>query len=367
MSINELSSGDKSKILNFLEKTRVDPSQFRTTVMKTLADIFGYDKLTFWLIDQNKNIYAPLTLNLDQNIIAAYQDVFFKYDFFHPLNMKGDSFLKRKVLLIEDIISREHFEKSHYFDRFLKNHNIHYELGTFLMDGKKLIGGIAMLRSIHEPPFDRRDKIIMEFLADYISRELSIYNQISHLEFQKKVFEYFSTSSPIGFTVIDEQLNIHYQNNATTTILSKLYPNLNPVKLIPHFFSEFMSNPFLSLKQGFTKTIFTHDFEQFTVHLQTLSRHDHPDFPVDDTLWTVVIVPDKTLNRWHLPKMTLEYPLTKREGEVLELVLKGCRNDEIAIELSVSLHTVKKHIQNIFQKFDVKNRTSLCYKINQYL
>ena len=48
--------------------------------------------------------------------------------------------------------------------------------------------------------------------------------------------------------------------------------------------------------------------------------------------------------------------LRKRELEVLSLLAQGYSNQEIATKLFVSLSTVKTHIQNLFEKLDVKRR-----------
>lgn len=49
--------------------------------------------------------------------------------------------------------------------------------------------------------------------------------------------------------------------------------------------------------------------------------------------------------------------LSEREWEVLEQVAKGLTNPQIADALSVTENTVKFHLQNIFQKLHVSNRT----------
>ena len=49
--------------------------------------------------------------------------------------------------------------------------------------------------------------------------------------------------------------------------------------------------------------------------------------------------------------------LTKREIEYLTLAALGCENLEIAAKLVVSLSTVKKTLENIFQKLKARNRT----------
>jgi DNA-binding NarL/FixJ family response regulator len=51
--------------------------------------------------------------------------------------------------------------------------------------------------------------------------------------------------------------------------------------------------------------------------------------------------------------------LTEREQEVTALACLGYRNYEIAETLGISHETVKTHMQNIFNKFDIRNRNEL--------
>ncbi|HEX8250922.1 MAG TPA: response regulator transcription factor [Pyrinomonadaceae bacterium] len=50
--------------------------------------------------------------------------------------------------------------------------------------------------------------------------------------------------------------------------------------------------------------------------------------------------------------------LTPSEQRILEMIVAGQSNKEIAFELSVSENTVKTHIKNIFEKLAVSDRTS---------
>lgn len=56
------------------------------------------------------------------------------------------------------------------------------------------------------------------------------------------------------------------------------------------------------------------------------------------------------------------YQLTAREAEIVGWILEGLKNVEIADRLYISEVTVKKHIQNIFEKMGVNNRTTLIRK-----
>ncbi len=63
------------------------------------------------------------------------------------------------------------------------------------------------------------------------------------------------------------------------------------------------------------------------------------------------------------PMLTLPMvrPLTEREQEILDLMRKGRKNREIAGELSIAESTVHKHVQNIFEKLNARNRTEAIY------
>lgn len=56
--------------------------------------------------------------------------------------------------------------------------------------------------------------------------------------------------------------------------------------------------------------------------------------------------------------------LTTREKEILELLAKGQMNKEVAFHLEISIGTVRKHIQNIYEKLHVNTRVEA---VNMYL
>lgn len=59
-----------------------------------------------------------------------------------------------------------------------------------------------------------------------------------------------------------------------------------------------------------------------------------------------------------------KYNISERETEIIDSIVVGKTNKEIASELYISINTVKTHIKNIYRKLDVKNRIQLIHKIN---
>jgi len=56
--------------------------------------------------------------------------------------------------------------------------------------------------------------------------------------------------------------------------------------------------------------------------------------------------------------------LSAREAQIIQLINKGMRSKEIASMLSLSIHTVNRHRQNIFQKLNVSNAMEACRVAN---
>ena len=56
--------------------------------------------------------------------------------------------------------------------------------------------------------------------------------------------------------------------------------------------------------------------------------------------------------------------LTKREQEVIGQLNTGAKNEQIAIELKVSVNTIKTHLRRIYSKLQVGNRTQAIIRYN---
>ncbi len=65
------------------------------------------------------------------------------------------------------------------------------------------------------------------------------------------------------------------------------------------------------------------------------------------------------------PNQLLIEPLSERELDVLRLIADGHTNQAIADELFIALSTVKKHVNNIYGKLNVANRTQAVKRANE--
>lgn len=61
----------------------------------------------------------------------------------------------------------------------------------------------------------------------------------------------------------------------------------------------------------------------------------------------------------------VDYNLTQRELEIVELLSKGLSYDQVGDNLGISYGTVRKHIENVYRKLGVHNKIEAIQKINQ--
>jgi DNA-binding NarL/FixJ family response regulator len=69
----------------------------------------------------------------------------------------------------------------------------------------------------------------------------------------------------------------------------------------------------------------------------------------------------RTLSRSATPRSNVRGeppPLTSRQRQLVSLIAAGLTNRQIARHLGLSEHTVRKHVENIFERLQVDSRTA---------
>ena len=69
--------------------------------------------------------------------------------------------------------------------------------------------------------------------------------------------------------------------------------------------------------------------------------------------------------RQRLDFLAEKFAISKRELEILELMLEGRNNKEIEERLFISYHTVKNHVSSLYRKLGVKNRYQLIHLLTR--
>jgi len=83
----------------------------------------------------------------------------------------------------------------------------------------------------------------------------------------------------------------------------------------------------------------------------SIQQNRPPEVVMQEFLTTAILNHDRKWQSWN--------DLTPREQHVAALACLGYTNKQIADRLSISVHTVKSHIRNILQKFEMHSKDEL--------
>ncbi|MDQ6600604.1 LuxR C-terminal-related transcriptional regulator [Bacillus salipaludis] len=243
-----LPSGMYQKILTFMDEVTGTEQDFRKQVLLAFDRLFGFHQSNFWLSDENENFIDPVMLNIDKYVMDDYLENHYHFDVLIPQKMIH-RIHKQRVISNLELFPPQGYEKSDFYNNFMKKYGFYYDVGLVLYNENKIIGLIDFVRSKKDHPFSSLELMSMEMISRFLTQKI--------------------LQSPL--------------------------------------------RPYESTKNN-----------------------------INDSF----------------------HELTLKEKEVLNLVQKGFTNVDLANELFISVNTVKKHLQSIYKKLDVSNRTSLCYKIN---
>ena len=232
---------------------------------------------------------------------------------------------------------------------------------------KKFIGILSVFRGREDPYFTSDDLHILEDAAKCIS---SIYYR-DNRQFRNidNFFHRFLDDMDIGAALIDRQLRIIDSNTIFNDYMSYVWkegiltgkiPNYagsnrkrlsDPQKLIYHFGSRIIVRP--------EKLIC--DCMLYNYRLYTKPLAFPNTFGEIETIYVVYVSQYKKVSSEETMELLDE--LTPRETEILMMLTEGYDNTQISNMLHISTYTVKSHLQKIYRKLDVTNKTELITKL----
>lgn len=321
--------------------------------------------------------------NLDRKFTDFYTEYFHQLD---PLQLmrgmnQGTQQLLRGMQRGTKSICREGVctysydsqQPTEYYTDFLKPQKIHHKLIANLAVEQEMYGRVVWMRSQKAGRFKKPEIRLAKAISPYLAHALA-YNELrERLKLKGNILNYIEKQSSVGFVLVDERLQVVYINPKAEELFDGLETSRangddsgreGIVSLLLKDCREIMANmkdcpdDFMAIPRKRTVGYCNHN--RLAATYKTFS---HTPGAENSVLFMICIEELPPPLDAAPRQLAVSYNLSKREIDVTGLLFSGLKNAQIADKLYISEITVKKHLQNIYHKVGVNNRTSLINKM----
>jgi two-component system nitrate/nitrite response regulator NarL len=169
-------------------------------------------------------------------------------------------------------------------------------------------------------------------------------------------------TTPLDLLILD----IRMPNLTGIEVVEKLRSQNNPIKIVMLSMHESEEYVLKSIKAGADGYLLKGSSkEEFLKALHTVANGGKY-FSGDISSILINQLTNTTIPKETKQTLSEEMVITKREKEILKLLLSGKGNKEIAEALEISKRTAEVHRFNLMKKLQVKNLMELSNKANEY-
>lgn len=322
--------------------------------MNALSSLVYYDRGTvlFFRKDSN-NVYhkhSSISLNWEERIEYVKQyntyyctidDTLPVMDTSHPIIFKSSDFF--------DFTYRQNTE--YWNDYLVPNDCIYSVDGNIKINSdSNLLGGFSFYRGKGKSDFSSMDVFILQLFQPHLSNILYNYGSLSETDNLPFMFENYNC---MGLCFLDSNGEI-VKSNATF----QRFVEDQATSILP----KIKSICYELRKDGTNKISEEYKFDDapLFIEISTVPQHSNND-NIQFCCLTYDLSKFVSLT---LDKAKKKYTLTSREFEIVQAILRGKTNEEIASELYLSLSTVKKYLASIYSKMEIKSQKQIFDKLN---
>lgn len=365
---NSISSGDFliiNEMVSNLYKNKTNVEESLILFLHSLKEIVYYDKADILLFESNEKgvkIKHCIPQGWEEPMLNKYLEYYYKIDDVLPMLATSSPIMFRST----DFFVMSERVKTEYYQGMIDPAGIHYSLEGNIIPknhlSKRIYGEIGLFRSKDKKDFSRKDLKILKLMQGHIS---NFINNNYHL-YTSKTFDKGTLNRilHIGICLFDNSLRLIFFNQGFELIIKKHN-------------NKTLKDVIIREAKCLCKTLSTSPLT-FGLHQTIESKIKHENcllnikaayFKPNDLShkYSFMVMVDDISHSTKNALLTIkkQYNLTDREYEITCLVLDGLTNIEIANSLFISINSVKKHLSNIYKKFDASGRYQLiAYCVN---
>jgi DNA-binding CsgD family transcriptional regulator len=246
----------------------------------------------------------------------------------------------KSAVKVSEFVSLTQWRQTRLYNEFFRLRKQNYQL-TFISAEQLPKLAVALNRATRD--FSEEERYLLNLLRPHL---IQAYRE-------SRLFSYLNEAAGIstdGFIVVDRAWRIRYVNARGLKLL-KDYFGEQAVTSLPVRVCNWLQEKTRPRSAGqLPVTDLTVDSDQRSLTVQTAS--------VDGTEYRLLL--HETVQQLDArPLQSLG--LTNREAEVLLWLSQGKSNSEIAIILTAKVRTIAKHLERVFAKLMVENRTAAAH------
>jgi DNA-binding CsgD family transcriptional regulator len=332
-----------------------------------LSKSLHVDSSIFVLPDEKSKFTDFFTRNIEEKNIREFKNYYYQYD---PFKLIPGPFSKKSIVKLDEVANYPAFLHTEYYYDFLRPQHIYYKIVAYLVSRGKSRGYIALFRPEGSENFSKEEINMISTLSPYMAHALDHIELYQKNKLMTTIVEIIEKKWDAGLFILDDSMKVVYVNPKAKELCKNMCPDalsknvdsyIPPIVLEDCLVLHEESKKFSALPViPKYRVIGSHGSQKFSLYSQVIEKEMSPE---NSRLFMVSMEEVSELASFKQDSLKKMHHLTRREIEIVSHIFNGLRNAEIAQRLSVSEITVKKHIQNIFEKVSVKNRTALIHKI----
>jgi ATP-dependent transcriptional regulator len=361
-----LTVNDYEKLLNFSFFINKDYSDFINRTLTALIDFFDLKLTAYSVFNVNPNGQRSLlkleTLYLRPNILKDYKENFYKSDpFYNKIDTLRNSNKFKYVYTTNDICYDE-FLNSPYGKSLTKN-GIAYQAILGASDAAHPpMHVISIFKTENEGNFTPKELELLSQIGKVFHESMRLFrkhnSQADVIFLANRLFDLTS----VGFIFFNKNKDVIDFNETFINYTASITSKLNVDEIVCDLINLIESTNKITIDELKVNAIInTHGFI-VTFFPPQISQNEYIE---TFYCFTIRKIEERRQGDEIQNLLVEEYNLTKRESEILSLLIDGASNQQISETVYISISTVKSHVRNIFNKLNVSTRSEVIRKIRK--
>ncbi len=265
---------------------------------------------------------------------------------------------KSFTFALDNIIDFQQFSRGHYYNEFLRPNSIRQILATGIPSNTD--NSLVYVLGFHRygnNAFRKKDAQISSYFGPVL------FNALNNLELKNRLADHNIIASYLkkqvsdtGLVILDDNHDVVFANHVGQNHLRVTQDSTDSYSDIDKSLIAVLNVNLAQMKKIPAKKI-EFDYEGMKIKARMIVTD------VKNQARRIILNTSRP-SQLNISVMEMEkYSLTQREIDISSLIVMGMTSPQISEKLCISIRTVENHLRSIYSKTDVRNRTSLAYKL----